>query len=100
MSTDLEPLSARRAAQLQRLLSRHEKKAKTSISLSGELLRATDVVAGKAQRSALVERALRRYLQSILRRARHQRDLALIAARAAVTNRESDQVLELQTWPE
>ncbi|MDX2206496.1 MAG: hypothetical protein SFU57_02525 [Gemmatimonadales bacterium] len=100
MTTDLEHLSAKRAAELQRLLSQHGKKAKTSISLSGELLRATDVVAGKAQRSALVERALRRYLKSILRRARHQRDLAAIAAGAALTNRESDQVLEIQAWPE
>ena len=100
MNKDLEHLSAKRTAELQRLLSQHGKKAKTSVSLSGELLRATDVVAGKAQRSALVERALRRYLKSILRRARHQRDLALIAAAAALTNRESDQVLALQAWPE
>jgi len=100
MSAELEPLSAKRAAELERLLSRHEKKAKTSISLSGELLRATDIVAGKARRSALVERAVRRYLTAVLRRARHERDLAAIAARATVTNRESDQVLELQAWPE
>ena len=100
MNKDLEHLSAKRTAELQRLLSRHGKKAKTSVSLSGELLRATDVVAGKAQRSALVERALRRYLKFILRRARHQRDVALIAAGAALTNRESDQVLALQRWPE
>jgi metal-responsive CopG/Arc/MetJ family transcriptional regulator len=100
MKKNLRPLSAERTAELQRLLSQHGKKAKTSVSLSGELLRATDVVAGKAQRSALVERALRRYLKFILRRARHQRDVALIAARAALTNRESDQVLSLQAWPE
>ena len=100
MNKDVERLSAKRTAELQRLLSRRGKKAKTSISLSGELLRATDVVAGKAQRSALVERALRSYLKSILRRARHQRDVALIAGRAALTNHESDQVLALQAWPE
>lgn len=100
MIADLERLSAKRVAELERLLSQRGKKAKTSISLSGELLRATDVVAGKAQRSALVERALRRYLKSILRRARHQRDLRLIADRAAVTNRESSLVLALQAWPE
>jgi metal-responsive CopG/Arc/MetJ family transcriptional regulator len=100
MTAHPEPLSAKRAAELRRALSAHGKKAKTSISLSVDLLRATDVVAGKAQRSALVERALRRYFKVILRRARHRQDLAAIAARSTVTNRESDQVLELQAWPE
>ena len=88
------------AAKLQRLLSRREKKAKASVSLSGELLRAADAVAGKAQRSALVERAVRAYLKSLVRKARYQHDLAAINAQADRTNRESDDLLGLQAWPE
>ena len=67
---------------------------------AGELIRATDALAGKAQRSAFVERAVRQYLHAILRRARHEHDLQAIAAQAEGTNRESDQLLELQAWPE
>lgn len=93
-------LSDQTAANVQRMLSRREKKAKTSVSLSGELLRAADAVAGKAQRSALVERAVRAYLRSMLRRARHRHDLHAINASAEITNRESDGLLDLQVWPE
>ena len=93
-------LSTQTAVRVQRLLGQHEKKAKTSVSLSGELIRAADAVAGKAQRSALVERAMRAYLRSMLRRARHAHDLQAINARAEITNRESDGLLDLQSWPE
>ena len=70
------------------------------MSLSGELIAAVDSLAGKAQRSAFLERALRSYLKRMVRRTRNAHDLAAINARAAVTNRESDRVLELQEWPE
>ena len=70
------------------------------MSLSGELIAAVDSLAGKAQRSAFLERALRSYLKRMVRRARNDHDLAAINARAAITNRESDKVLELQEWPE
>jgi hypothetical protein len=93
-------LSERHAAELERVLSRHEKKQKASVSLSGELIRAADILAGKAQRSALLEHVVRRYFRQLLRRLRHERDLRLIDARAEVTNRESDDLLELQSWPE
>ncbi|MBA2706185.1 MAG: hypothetical protein H0U59_00070 [Gemmatimonadaceae bacterium] len=93
-------LSLRTQAELERLLARRDKKAKASVSLGGEVIRAADVIAGKAQRSALVERAVRSYLRSILRRARDERDLQAINARAAVTNRESDRAIDLQSWPE
>lgn len=93
-------LSTKTAAAVQRFLSQHEKKAKTSISLSGELVRAADAIAGKAQRSALIERAVRFYLRSMLRRARHAHDLQAINASAEITNRESDGLLDLQSWPE
>jgi metal-responsive CopG/Arc/MetJ family transcriptional regulator len=93
-------LPAKTAATVQRLLGEHEKKAKASVSLSGELIRAADAVAGKAQRSALVERAVRAYLRSMLRRARRAHDLQAINASAEITNRESDDLLSLQSWPE
>ncbi len=93
-------ISDQDAAKLERLLRKQEKKQKASVSLSGELIRAADILAGKAQRSALVERAVRRYFRQLLRRVRHERDLRLIDARAEVTNRASDTLLDLQTWPE
>lgn len=99
MTTGLDHLSPRQLAALRRFLAQHEKKAKTSVSLSGELLRAADALAGKSARSALVERALRRYLREIVRRSRREHDLAAIDAHAAATNRESDVLLELQAWP-
>ena len=70
------------------------------MSLSGELIAAADALAGKAQRSALIERALRSYLKRIVRRAENEKDLAAINAHSAVTNREAEKVLELQAWPE
>jgi metal-responsive CopG/Arc/MetJ family transcriptional regulator len=93
-------LTDRTVAEIQRHLSRPSKKEKTSVSLSGELIAAVDSLAGKAQRSAFLERALRSYLKRMVRRTRNERDLAAINARAAVTNRESDRVLELQERPE
>lgn len=93
-------VTQRKLAEVERLLERRQKKEKTSVSLSGEIIQAADAVAGKAQRSALVERALRRYLRNLVRRARDKRDIELINARAEVTNREAELVLELQTWPE
>ena len=99
MPTDPAAISPRQLAELRRLLGRREKKAKTSISLSGELLEATDALAGKSERSAFVERALRRYLNAIVRRARHQHDLEVIDANAAASNKESDTLLDMQAWP-
>ena len=93
-------LTEKHAAELERVLSKHEKKQKASVSLSGELIRAADILAGKARRSALVEHAVRRYFRQVLRRVRHDRDLRLIDARAEATNRESDELLALQSWPE
>jgi metal-responsive CopG/Arc/MetJ family transcriptional regulator len=100
MSTYSDALTERRLDQLARLLRRHEKKAKTSLSLSAELIEAADVIAGRSQRSAFVERAVRAYIRHVMRQARHHQDLEAIDARADVTNRESDGLLDLQAWPE
>ena len=93
-------ISERQAAELERVLRKRQKKRKASVTLSGELIHAADILAGKAQRSAFVERAIRRYLRRLLRRLQHQRDIRLINARADATNRESDALLKLQSWPE
>ena len=93
-------LSNRALTEVERILQKRQKKEKASVSLSGEVIRAADVLAGAEGRSAFVERAVRSYLRSLVRRARNQRDLEAINANSAATNQESDRVLELQAWPE
>lgn len=94
-------MSARRLGELRRTLDgRDARKTKTSISVSGELLRAADLVGGPDRRSALIERALRHYLEALLRRARHAHDLAVFNAHADAINAASDELLALQAWPE
>lgn len=92
-------LSARTAGEVERLLKHRERKEKASVSLSGELLRAAESLSGDDGRSAFIERAVRSYLRALVRRARDQRDLEAINARAEVTNRESDALLRFQAWP-
>jgi metal-responsive CopG/Arc/MetJ family transcriptional regulator len=89
-----------RVAEVRRVLREARNKEKVSLSLSAELVEAADLIAGKAQRSALVERALRHYLNRLIRTARHRHDLDRIDAKAPLTNRESDRLLDLQAWPE
>ncbi|MEO7683150.1 MAG: hypothetical protein ABIU86_04375 [Gemmatimonadaceae bacterium] len=98
--TDASKLSSTTLERLQRRVQTKDRKIKTSLSISAGLIEATDIVAGKSRRSALVERALRRYLRAKLARLRDQRDLKAINARAAVTNREARRLLDLQSWPE
>lgn len=87
-------------AEVRRILLRREKKEKASLSLSGEIVKAADALAGKSGRSAFVERAVRAYLRSLVRRARDAHDLEAINSKSEATNRESDRVLDLQAWPE
>jgi len=93
------PLADRIVMELERHLTRREKKQKTSVSLSGEVLRAIDTIAGASERSAVIERALRNYLKRTIRRHRHEKDLAIINAHAAAINQESEVLLGLQVWP-
>jgi predicted transcriptional regulator len=72
-------------------------KAKTSITLSKELLTALDRLAGtKGSRSALIERVLRKYLRERARSTQHARDLDHINRAAVKLNKESAEVLECQ----
>jgi Arc/MetJ family transcription regulator len=98
---DRDPkIAAKTLDNLHRLIQGRQKKIKTSLSIAAGLIEATDKFAGKSQRSAFVERALRRYLRARIVRTRETRDLSAIDARASITNRESDRLLELQAWPE
>ncbi len=83
-----------------RLLQGGARKEKVSVSLSGGVTRAIDELADAEGRSAFVERALRVYIRSLVRRAQNKRDREAIDLRSKATNHESDRTLELQAWPE
>ena len=92
-------LSPKKVSEVRQLIATSKKKSKASLTISTELLEATDALAGETGRSAFVERALRLYIERTLRRVRDERDRQLIDARANATNRESDELLALQAWP-
>mgnify|MGYP001586694847 CR=1 FL=1 len=78
-----------RLRRVSELLHTPGKKAKASVTIARGLLEAADDIAGQTGRSALVERAVRHYLRRLVRRARHERELALLNAHAARLNREA-----------
>jgi metal-responsive CopG/Arc/MetJ family transcriptional regulator len=72
-------------------------KEKTSISLSRDLLKQVDRLAGsKNSRSAFIERVLRKYIRERRRAALHTRDMTRINRAADRLNREAADVLEYQ----
>jgi metal-responsive CopG/Arc/MetJ family transcriptional regulator len=72
-------------------------KAKTSITLSMQLLVKIDRMIGEgASRSAYIEKVLRDHLRDEEREAAGQRDLELINANADYLNREMEEVLKDQ----
>ncbi len=82
-----------RITRVRELIRSPGKKAKASVTIARGLLDAADDVAGQTGRSALVERAVRHYLRHLVRRARHERELALLNAHAAQLNREAGRAL-------
>ena len=73
-------------------------KEKTSITLSSDLLKKVDHVAGsKVSRSAFIERVLRLYFRERARRQIHARDLERINAGAEALNSEAEDVLTYQS---
>ncbi len=82
-----------RITRVRELIRSPGRKAKASVTIARGLLDAADDVAGEAGRSALVERAVRHYLRHLVRRARHERELALLNAHAAQLNREAGRAL-------
>ena len=73
-------------------------KTKTSMTLSPDVLRQVDDLAGsRYSRSAVVEQVLRHFFRERSRRKRHARDLQRINAAAENLNQEVADVLEYQT---
>ena len=72
-------------------------KAKTSITLSSDLLEEIDRNAGSmASRSAFIEAVMREYLKEKVRRAIYERDLQILNANADYFNHEMEDVLRYQ----
>ncbi len=72
-------------------------KVKTSITLSEDLIRQIDNLStGRQNRSQIIERALRLYLNEILRKKRDAVDLEKINQLADQLNQEAEDVLRFQ----
>lgn len=72
-------------------------KVKTSITLSSELVRAVDRLAGReSSRSAVIERAVWAYVENLGKLRREQRDKALYEKHADELSREALDVLTYQ----
>lgn len=76
-------------------------KAKTSITLSEDLLAAIDRLADGVPRSAFIERVLRAFVRRQERARTDARDLALLNRHAEQLNAEAADVLDYQaSWSE
>jgi len=72
-------------------------KVKTSVTLSEEVLEEVDsVIEETGNRSALIEEAVREYLQRLRQRARDERDLYILNDQADELNEEALDVLSYQ----
>ncbi len=89
--------SRRSLASAAALLAARSRKVKTSVSLSEGLLHAIDALAGKASRSAWIERSVRASVQRALRHQRDENDLRLLNEHADSLNRESADALACQS---
>ena len=65
-------------------------KAKASITFSGNLLKVVDSLAGEAQGSAWIERAVQSYATRQLKERRRERELTLLNKHADALNAEGD----------
>jgi metal-responsive CopG/Arc/MetJ family transcriptional regulator len=79
------------------LVTMRGRKVKTSVSLSEGLLQAVDALAGKASRSAWIERSVRASVLRALRRQRDEDEVRLLNEHADSLNRESADALAYQT---
>lgn len=89
-----------RLARVSELIARPGKKAKASVTIAHTLLDAVDDVAGQSHRSALVEHAVRRYLRYLVKRARRERELALLDEHAPRLNAAAAQAADDQAEPD
>jgi hypothetical protein len=83
-------LSANQLAALSALMATPATKAKASITLSGNLLKVIDSLAGAAQRSAWIERAVQSYAARQLKERRRERELVLLNRHADALNADGD----------
>jgi metal-responsive CopG/Arc/MetJ family transcriptional regulator len=83
-------LSSSQLAALSALIAAPASKAKASITLSGNLLKVIDTLAGASQRSAWIERAVQSYAARQLKEQRRERELALLNKHADALNAEGD----------
>ncbi len=83
-------MSPQQLAALTALASEPARKAKTSVTLSSNLLKVIDRLAGSNQRSAWIEGAVRSYAKRELRRERRARELELLNRHADALNAEGD----------
>ncbi len=86
MST--KTLTPNQLAALSALLAKPAGKAKASITLSGNLLKVIDTLAGTSQRSAWIERAVQSYTARELKERRREREIALLNKHADALNTE------------
>jgi metal-responsive CopG/Arc/MetJ family transcriptional regulator len=85
-----------RAARLSKLVASRSKKTKTSVSISTDLLAAADELAGKSGRSDLFEYAVRSMVRRLVKRARHERELAILNDQTDALNADAAETLEFQ----
>jgi hypothetical protein len=71
------------------LVTTRSRKVKTSVSLSEGLLHAVDALAGKASRSAWIERSVRASVLRALRRQRDENEVRLLNQHADSLNQET-----------
>ncbi|HEV2268045.1 MAG TPA: hypothetical protein VGR92_01190 [Steroidobacteraceae bacterium] len=83
-------MTPRQLAALTALASAPARKAKTSVTLSSNLLKVIDRLAGSNQRSAWIEIAVRSYAKRELRRERRARELELLNRYSGALNAEGD----------
>jgi hypothetical protein len=83
-------LSLEQLAALTALARAPAHKAKTSITLSGNLLKVIDGLAGESRRSAWIEQAVRVYAMRQLKRERRELELELLNRHAQALNAEGD----------
>lgn len=81
-------LSPHQLTTLTSLVTTPARKAKASVTLSGNLLKVIDALAGSSHRSAWIERALRSYAKRQLKQQRRVRELELLNRHAKTLNDE------------
>jgi hypothetical protein len=90
---------SQKIAELTILARTPARKAKASVTLSGNLLKVIDTLAGTDQRSAWIERAVKAYAKRQLKSYRRVQELELLNGHAKELDAEGDESTEFQaTW--